>query len=168
MFREMRRKRQQLSDAACGDILRRAQTMVLALAGDDGYPYAVPLNFVYADGKIYFHCAKTGHKLDALRRCERLSLCVVDQDTVVPQKLTTCFRSVIAFGRACILQDSDEIHRAARLLGLKYNPDSDAVEREIAREWQGLCCVEITIDHMTGKQGLELMQTDGKQGEGER
>ena len=164
MFREMRRKLQQLPQEECERILREGKTAVLALAGDDGYPYAVPVNYVYDGGKIYFHCAKTGHKLDALRRCEKVSVCVVDRDDVAPERLATDYMSVIVFGRARILEDDEEIYRAVEVFGLKYNPDREAVRREIRREWNALCCVEITVDHMTGKEGKELARQRRERG----
>ena len=98
MFRPMRRHRQQLSQGDCAAILSRGTSGVLAVAGDGGYPYAVPLSYVYQEGTLFFHCAKAGHKLDALRRCSKASFCVIDQDQVVPPEYTTYFRSVIAFG----------------------------------------------------------------------
>lgn len=164
MFREMRRKLQQLPQEECERILREGKTAVLALAGDDGYPYAVPVNYVYDSGKIYFHCAKTGHKLDALRRCEKVSMCVVDRDDVAPERLATDYMSVIVFGCARILEDDEEIYRAVEVFGLKYNPDREAVRREIRREWDALCCVEITVDHMTGKEGKELARQRRERG----
>ena len=164
MFREMRRKLQQLPQEECERILREGKTAVLALAGDDGYPYAVPVNYVYDGGKIYFHCAKTGHKLDALRRCEKVSVCVVDRDDVAPERLATDYMSVIVFGRARRLEDDEEIYRAVEVFGLKYNPDREAVAREIRREWDALCCVEITVDHMTGKEGKELARQRRERG----
>ena len=164
MFREMRRKLQQLPPEECERILREGKTAVLALAGDDGYPYAVPVNYVYDGGKIYFHCAKTGHKLDALRRCEKVSVCVVDRDDVAPERLATDYMSVIVFGRARILEGDEEIYRAVEVFGLKYNPDREAVRREIRREWDALCCVEITVDHMTGKEGKELARQRRERG----
>lgn len=84
MFRPMRRHRQQLSQWDCAAILSRGTSGVLAVAGDGGYPYAVPLSYVYQEGTLFFHCAKAGHKLDALRRCSKASFCVIDQDQVVP------------------------------------------------------------------------------------
>ena len=96
MFRPMRRHRQQLSQGDCAAILSRGTSGVLAVAGDGGYPYAVPLSYVYQEGTLFFHCAKAGHKLDALRRCSKASFCVIDQDQVVPPEYTTYFRSVIA------------------------------------------------------------------------
>ena len=88
MFREMRRKRQQLSPAECEEILRRGTSGVLAAEGDGGYPYAVPLSYIYEDGRLYFHCAKAGHKLDAVRRNKKVSFCVIDRDTIVSAALS--------------------------------------------------------------------------------
>ena len=80
MFREMRRKRQLLSDKESIEILENGTSGVLALLGDDEYPYAVPISYVYDNAKIYFHGAKTGHKIDAIRKCSKASFCVIEQD----------------------------------------------------------------------------------------
>ena len=155
MFREMRRARQMLPEAECIEILRGGQTGILGVNGDDGYPYTVPINYVYEGGCIYIHGARSGHKLDAMNRDDRVSFCVIERDDVVPETLSTNYRSVILFGRARVLE-GDEMIEAARRLGLKYCPDPDAVEREIRRELPALCCVEIRIEHMTGKEGKAL------------
>ena len=104
MFREMRRKRQMLGKEECEEILNRGTSGVLALLGDDAYPYAVPISYVYEDGKLYFHSARSGHKLDAVREYPKASFCVIDQDQIVPEEYTTYFRSVIAFGSIRILE----------------------------------------------------------------
>lgn len=164
MFRKMRRSRQQLSKAECLDIIQRGQMGILAVLGDDGYPYTVPLNYVYADGRIYFHCAKSGHKLDALERCDKVSFCVIDRDDVVPERLSTDYKSVVIFGRAHILQ-AEEMLRAATLLGLRYNPDAAFVKQAVQREHDRLCCIALTIEHMTGKEGIALTQAREKHAE---
>ena len=156
MFRPMRRARQQLPESEAIRILEQGSNGVLAVLGDDGYPYAVPLNYVYADGRIWVHCARAGHKLDAIRRCDRVSFCVVAEDAVVPERLLTRYRSVVAFGRARVLADAEDIRRAARRLGLKYSSDAAYIDREIERDWAALACVEIKIEHLTGKEALEL------------
>jgi len=97
MFREMRRKKQALSLAECARILYRGTSGVLALSGDGGYPYAVPMSYVYDGEKLFFHSAGSGHKLDAIRRDPKASFCVIDCDRVVPEAYTTYFRSVFAF-----------------------------------------------------------------------
>jgi nitroimidazol reductase NimA-like FMN-containing flavoprotein (pyridoxamine 5'-phosphate oxidase superfamily) len=160
MFREMRRKRQALSPEVCSAALEQGTSGVLALAGDDGYPYAVPLSYVYDGEKLYFHCAKAGHKLDAIRSCSKASFCVIDQDKVVPEEYNTYYRSVIAFGTIRILEDDGEKWSVMEKLAVKYAPMDTPEGRKIAieREWNPLCVLEMTIAHMTGKQSLALMK----------
>ena len=159
-FRPMRRARQQLPPAACLEILDRNTAGVLAVLGDGGYPYAVPLSYVYADGCLYFHCAKAGHKLDAIRSCGKASFCVIDQDEVVPAEYTTYFRSVIAFGRAEILERPADIRAAIEKLAVRYHPTDSAENRAhfIDKELAALCVVRLRIEHMTGKEAKELVQ----------
>ena len=101
MFREMRRKNQQMSDEEARDILAAATSGVLALAGENGYPYAVPMSFAYDEEKerLLFHTARVGHKMTAIERCDKASFCIIAEDKVVPHRFLTQYRSVIAFGR---------------------------------------------------------------------
>ena len=158
MFREMRRKRQLLPTEESIAILEKMTNGTLALHGEDGYPYAVPVNYVYADGKIYFHSATTGHKVDAIMRNDKVSFCVVERDEIKPAEFTTCFRSVIAFGKARILEDEDEKQLALRLLADKYSHGEPGVEDEIAKGFNHLLMVEITVEHLTGKEAIELVR----------
>ena len=144
MFREMRLKRQALDEGACREILKDGSIGVLSVAGDDGYPYGVPLNYVYDEqaGKIYFHSARDGHKLDAIRR-----------------EFTTYFTSVIAFGRATVLTDDREREAALRLLSEKYvKAPKERVDAEIAKSFPAVCLVELAIEHLSGKLAIELVQ----------
>ena len=152
----MRRARQELARAEAEDILRRGSTGVLAVNGDGGYPYAVPLNYVYRDGKIYFHCAKAGHKFDALLRDDRVSFCVVDRDQVVPDEFATYYKSAVAFGRARLLQ-GEAATQAVYDLGYKYNPDPAKVQAEVDKDAAHAACFEITVEHLTGKQAKGLL-----------
>lgn len=160
MFPAMRRKKQLLSQEETAAVLARGSSGVLALAGENGYPYAVPLSYVYDGGRLYFHCARSGHKLDAIRRCEKASFCVIDQDQIVPEEYTSYFRSVIAFGRVRILEDEGEKRAAIEKLALKYAPDSTVEDRKqvIQKEWEPLCMLEMELDHVTGKEAIELVQ----------
>lgn len=157
MFRDMRRKKQELSQETAAAVLSEATSGVLALAGDEGYPYAVPLSHVYANGKLYFHSAKTGHKIDAIKGCEKASFCVIQQDQVMPEKFTTYFRSVIAFGHIRILE-GHEARAALEKLAERFSPNIPQKEREAAIEKSiGSCCMlELTIEHLTGKEAKEL------------
>lgn len=166
MFREMRRIKQQITFEECQEILKRASSGVLGLYGDDGYPYTVPLSFVYEEGAdgglgtIGFHCAKVGNKIDSIRRNEKVSFTVIDRDEVMPRERTTKFCSVIAFGRARILETEEELRRSANAVGAKYSrgfEDLYMEETEDTIRRGTLCCVEITIDHMTGKIGRMLL-----------
>ena len=165
MFKEMRRHKQLLNAEETAAVLNRGTSGVLALSGEDGYPYAVPLSYVFDGEKLYFHSAKAGHKLEALRRCPKASFCVIDQDQVVPPEYTTYFRSVIAFGRTRILEDEAEKQAAIWLLAEKYCPGDSPEHRQeaIRREAGGLCLVSLSIEHMTGKQAIELVREDRRQ-----
>ena len=135
MFRKMRRFKQQVSDEKCVEILTNEPRGVLALYGENGYPYALPLDHLYDDGKLYFHCAAEGHKIDAIKENE----------------WALNINSVIVFGKISFVTDTDEKVRILRLLGNKYNPNPQDVEREIEKFLQRVCILELSIDHMTGK-----------------
>ena len=122
MFRKMRRFKQRLTNDECITILKNSKSGVLAVSGDDGYPYTVPLNFVYADGKIYFHCAKNeGHKQENMRFSGKVSFTVVTKSDVISEKFTTGYESAVAFGIASKIVTDKE--KALRLLVKKYSPD---------------------------------------------
>ncbi len=152
MFREMRRKNQLLPEEETAAILREGSSGVLSVLGDDGYPYGVPLSYLYEDGKLYFHCALSGHKLDALRREPRASFCVIARDEVVPGAYTTEYRSAIAFGRVRELA-GEEKFRAIDRLTAKYYPEEDPEHRRAAIEGSlgRLCLLEMAVERLTGK-----------------
>ena len=157
-FRPMRRKRQQLSSEESIAILEKATAGTLALLGDKGYPYAVPISYVYADGKLYFHSALSGHKVDAIRSCEKASFCVIEQDDVQPKKYTTFYRSIIAFGRIHIIEDEQEKLATARMLGNRYNPNNEeSLQKEIESGLSRMLMLRFDIEHLTGKEAIELV-----------
>jgi Predicted flavin-nucleotide-binding protein len=159
MFREMRRKKQLLSHEENVEILKVGTSGVLALSGDGGYPYAVPLSYVYEDAKIYFHCANAGHKIDAIAQSDKASFCVISQDNVVSQEYTTYFRSVIAFGKIRILQDEADKRAALEVLAAKYSPNHEHGRlQEIDKLFRQVCAVELAVEHMTGKAAIELVR----------
>ena len=167
MFRELTRKKQKLSVDECKVILKQELRGVLAVNGEDGYPYALPINFYYdeANDKIYFHSGKQGHKMDAIRAAEKVSFCVVDTDQIVPEEYTTYFRSVIAFGKPRIVEEDGEKLHALQLLGRKYNPSGteEYLNQYIQKEYIPVCIVAIDIDYMTGKEAIEFVRArEGK------
>lgn len=142
----------------CINILKEGKTCTLALAGDDGHPYSLPINYAYAEGKIYFHCAPSGHKLDAIKRCNKASLCVIASDDVVEEKFTSYFKSVIAFGRMHILSDKKQKVDALRLLAQKYCPHEspESTQKEIERFLDKVCILMFEPEYISGKQAIEL------------
>lgn len=158
-FREMRRKRQQLSEEESIGILQKSTSGTLALLGDEDYPYAVPISYVYHEGKLYFHSALAGHKVDAIRSCDKASFCVIEQDDVQPKKYTTFFRSVIAFGRIHIIEDEQDKLEAALLLGNRYNPnDDESLKKELEGGFTRMLMIRFDIEHLTGKEAIELIK----------
>ncbi len=154
----MRRKEQLLSQAETIAILKKGSCGVLGVSGDDEYPYAVPISYVYMDGKLFFHGAPSGHKIDGIRRNNKVSFCVIDQDEVIQKSFTTHFRSAIVFGKARILTDDQERRMAMEALLEKYSPDYiQEGQLAIARGWEKVCLVEITVEHMTGKPANDLI-----------
>lgn len=157
MFREMRRGKQSLSEKECIALLQKATSGVLAVDGDDGYPYAVPMNYVYHDGRLLFHCAPTGHKLDAIARNEKVSFCVISQDEIVPEKFTSYFRSVIVFGKAHLITDENEKLNTLMLLAKHFSPAHvPGREGDIQKALPALHMLALDIEHMTGKEGRDL------------
>ena len=162
MFREMRRKNQLLSEAETIEILQSCTSGVLAVTGDNDYPYAVPLSYAYKNGKLFFHLAKAGHKLDSITKNDKVSFCVIKTDDVIQKTFTTHFRSAIVFGKARILTEDGEKRYALECLVEKYSPDYITEgPSEIERGWNKVCVAEVTIEHMTGKAAIEIINNKG-------
>ncbi len=157
MFREIRRLTKQIvNQDEVIEILETATNGVLAVDGDDGYPYAVPLSYAYHDGKIYFHSTTaTSHKLDAIRRNSKVSFCIVTKDEIIPDDFNTLYKSVIAFGKAKILTDEKEIFNGIMAITKKYSGDYMEKGKEHAKKCVGkFCVIEMEIEHLTGKFGI--------------
>ena len=153
MFREMRRFKQQVSAEKCIEILKNEWRGVLALLGDEGYPYTVPIDFFYDedDGKIYFHCAKEGHKIDAIERCDKASFCVMDRGFKKDGDWAMNVTSVVCFGRIKKVEDFEKTREKVCNLGAKYHPTAESVQTEWEHAQNRVLCLEMTIEHMTGK-----------------
>ncbi|EKV56070.1 nitroimidazole resistance protein [Brachyspira hampsonii 30446] len=158
----MIRKKQQLSYNQNIEVLDKCSSGVLAVIGDDDYPYAVPLSYVYYDNKIFFHASKIGHKLDSIKNNNKVSFCVIEKDDVKPKEYTTYYRSVIVFGRAFISEDEKEKRDAIEKLALKYYPNDIKSNRDniINREYNALCIIKLNIEFMTGKEAIELVNNE--------
>lgn len=151
----MRRHKQELKKQDCIDILTNEPRGVLALLGDENYPYALPMSHVYINGKIYFHGAQTGHKKDAVEKCNKASYCVIEKGVKNEGEWWYTFRSVIVFGRIRTLSGKNEKIEKLRKLGNKFFPTQEETENEIKRLIDKTEVFELTIEHMSGKITVE-------------
>ena len=154
----MRRFKQQLTETETLDILRRSTSGVLSLCGDDGMPYGVPLSHVYDAGKLYFHSAVTGHKVDIIRQNRNASFTVIAKDEIHPERYTTYFQSAIAFGKVRIIEDEHRKREILEILGRRCNPtDPEGLSKEIETGINRCLVLEMKIEKLTGKQAIELV-----------
>ena len=153
MFRRMRRFKQELSKKECIEILKGEPRGVLSMIGDDGYPYGIPMDHWYDEvsGKIYFHGAKEGHKIDAIKACDKVSYCVYDQGYRKDGEWALNIKSVVVFGRIHPVTDTETAMKACRNLCLKFTDDQAYIEHELTHSGSRVLCLELTPEHMTGK-----------------
>ncbi len=153
-FRPMRRIAQQLPDEEALDILAHAKRGVLSLTGDDGYPYGIYLNPFYCpeDGKIYFHGAKEGHKIDAIRRDSRCCFTVLSDGVKDDPGWAYTFRSVVAFGRIELITDQERALEICLRLARRFNPSEQDIQDEIKRAGARVQVLAMTLEHVTGKR----------------
>ena len=155
MFRPLRRAKKAIPDEAAKRLLQTERRGVLAVNGDLGYPYAVPVNFLYdeATGKLYFHGARAGHKADALRRDARVCFTVCGAERVEPEAPWAPYlQSAVVFGRCRLMEDGPEAEAALRRLAAKYYPDAETIETELEHAGRAVQVFEITVEHLSGKQ----------------
>lgn len=153
MFRELTRKNKQISSDDCIEILKTETRGVLSVIGDGGYPYGMPMNHFYneADGKIYFHCGKAGHRLDALKRDGRVSFCVYDRGHKNLDEWAFKVKSVIIFGKIQIVDDMDRIIEISTRLSHKFTQDDEYIKNEIEKYAAGTLLLVLTPEHICGK-----------------
>lgn len=154
MFRRMARIKQQISEEECISILKRQKRGVLSVLGDNGYPYGVPINHWYneEDGCLYFHGGMKGHKIDALKACNKVSFTVLDDGYHKEGDWALTFKSVIVFGKVRFIEDHQEALDICRKLSLKFIQDTKVIEEEIERAGFRVLCFALEPEHMTGKQ----------------
>ncbi len=154
-FRELRRIKQAASPEECLQLLSEAPRGVLSVHGENGYPYGLPVNFIFLDGKIYLHGAREGHKIDAVRADDRVCFTVLSEPVRHPGEWWNTFTSVICFGRIVQVEDAARADSILRALGAKYFPEGYDIETDMARNASRASVLEITIDHMSGKHVRE-------------
>lgn len=154
MFREMRSKANMLTNEEVENILKTSPNGTLALYGENGYPYSVPVNFVYSNGKIYFHGAAEGYKLDCMKKDPHVSFSVIGKDDIAKENFTTLFSSVIAFGTIRVIDTMEEKIPVLEAMVGKYSAEFMESGKELISKGCGSVAYELTIDHMTGKKGM--------------
>ena len=157
MFRPMRRAKRAISDEDARGLLAKGRRATLAVNGDDGYPFAFPIDYRFdADAnKIYFHGAKAGQKVDALRRSDKVCLTVMGNERLEDGEWAPYVQSVVVFGRCRLVDDAAKTEAEVRRLALKYYPSAEEVERELEKYLSAVQLYEIEIEHLTGKQVQE-------------
>lgn len=158
-FPKMRRDKQALSLEQCEELLKAGSSGVLALGGGE-YPYAVPMSYVWTEGKVYFHAARTGEKLRRLEKEKKVSFCVIGKDDIVPEAYTTHFRSVVVFGTLTVVEDLAERQTAAEALGRKYAPEEseEHLQQELRGSFEAMTVLCLEPVYISGKQARELVK----------
>ncbi len=157
MFRELTRKQNQLPMEECIQILEKETRGVLSVLGEDGYPYGMPMNHFYnaEDGKIYFHCGNVGHRLDALRKEDKVSFCVYDQGYRPEGQWAYHVKSVIVFGRIEIIDDMEKIADISTKLSYKFTQDEEYIRREIEVSGPRTLLLQLNPENICGKRVVE-------------
>lgn len=154
MFRKMRRIKRELPEEEAKKLLRGNRRGAIAVIGDEGYPYAVPINFYYdeAENRIYFHSAKAGHKMDSIRANDKVCFTTWDDGYLEEGDWAYYVSSCVVFGRAVLIEDPALTEEKVRTLALKYYPTAEEVEDEIRKSINGVQLVAIEIEHISGKR----------------
>jgi len=151
----MRRFKQELPEQECQEILTKAYRGFLSVIGDGGYPYALPINFVYADGHIWLHSALEGHKIDAIKACDKACFTVIDNPVKEENDWWYHVKSVICFGRIHLVTDEAEHTTRLRQLGAKYFPDGYDIDADMMKNGPRAAVLDFEIEHMSGKKVRE-------------
>ena len=154
MFRPIRRKKKEMDIDAAKELLQRSRRGELAVNGDDGYPYAVLVNYFYDSdaGKIYFHGARTGHKVDALKASDKVCFTVYGNETVKEEAWAPFVQSTVVFGRCHLLEEGTEATEILKKIARKYYPNEQLIDEEIERSGKAVQLFEIEIEHISGKE----------------
>lgn len=157
MFREIRKQKNQIDIAMAEDLLEQSRRGILAVNGDDGYPYAIPVNYYYdrENQKIYFHGARAGHKVDALKACDKVCFTVYGNETIREDAWAPFVQSTVVFGRCHLIEAGDYAITLLKRFAMKYYPNELLVDEEIARAGKNTQIFEIEIEHIRGKEVQE-------------
>ena len=158
MFRSIRKKKNEISIEMAKELLRGSRRGVLAVNGDNGYPYAIPINYLYDEEaqKIIFHGAKAGHKVDALKACDKVCFTVYGNERIKKEEWAPFLQSVVVFGRCHLVENQEECIKLVKKFAMKYYPDEKLVDEEVAISGMAVQMFEIEIEHLSGKEVQEI------------
>mgnify|MGYP003291196460 CR=1 FL=1 len=158
MFRPMRRKNKEISLEETKKLLKEERRGVIAVNGDDGFPYAVPINFYYDEeaGKIYFHGARAGHKIDSIKACDKVCFTVYGNERVKDLSWAPYMQSTVVFGKCHLVEDQERALLLVKKMAMKYYPDEETADQEILESGKAVQMFEIEILHLTGKEIQEI------------
>lgn len=154
MFRKVRKIKNELDEKTTKEVLKKAPRGVLALNGDDGYPYGLPLNYVYDEDNnvLYFHGTKTGYKIDCIEKSPKASFTALLEEGVSDDGWSKNVSSVVAYGLLEEIEDSDFARDALVKLAQKYYPSEDLIEDNIKANFKNTKMLAFHINYMTGKR----------------
>lgn len=154
MFRKIRKKKNELSEDLAKELLKCARRGVLAVCGDNGYPYAIPMNYLYdeQENTIIFHGAKAGHKADSIKNSDKVCFTVYGNECVKDEVWAPYVQSVVVFGRCRLIKELDENIRLVRKFASKYYPEQGLLEEEVSLSGKAVQMFVIDIEHLSGKE----------------
>lgn len=154
MFRTIRNKKSEISIDTAKALLQSSRRGVLAVNGDDGYPYAIPINYFYDDDaqKLYFHGARAGYKVDALRACDKVCFTVYGNETIKEEDWAPFVQSVVVFGRCHLVESGARATTLLKQFAMKYYPSEQLVDENIAHEGKAVQIFEIEVEYLSGKE----------------
>lgn len=157
MFRNIRKKQNEISLTSAKALLSKERRGVLAVNGDDGYPYGMPINYIYSeeDGRIYFHGSRAGHKVDSIKKSDKVCFTVYGNETIKDEPWAPYVQSAVVFGRCTLVTDQDRAIELCRKFANKYYPDPALVEEELAISGRAVQMFEIEVEYISGKEVQE-------------
>ncbi|UQK61501.1 pyridoxamine 5'-phosphate oxidase family protein [Ezakiella coagulans] len=157
MFRKVRKKANEISASLAKDLIKKSRRGILAVNGDNGYPYAIPINYLYSEEsqKIFFHGSKVGHKVDAIKKSDKVCFTVYGNEQIKEETWAPYVQSALVFGRCKLIEDEDRAMIVLKDFAMKYYPSESMVEEEMKKAAKATQMFEITIEHISGKEVQE-------------
>ena len=157
MFRQVRKKANEITVSLAKDLIKKSRRGILAVNGDNGYPYAIPINYLYEEEsqKIFFHGSKVGHKVDAIKKSDKVCFTVYGNEQIKEETWAPYLQSALVFGRCKLIEDEDRATKVLKDFAMKYYPSASMVEEEMKKAAKATQMFEITIEHISGKEVQE-------------